>query len=120
MFYDTWDYPLDDPKTAKIKQYKRQANYYEKKEKSIENYLNQIDSKLIDIETDYHLGKYSSSTSTDNVLDYKYYDSETSMYNLSEPLIQYIKEQQNTVKKKKSEVHQLYQKYYKLVLEEEK
>lgn len=120
MFWDTCDFWTDDSKTRQVKAYRRKSNYYEKKKKSLENYLDIINGMLQEAENNYHLGTYTTIGSQDDVLHCLYFETESKMYQQTDELLESLKTKKESLKKQKDKAKELYQKYYNLAIKEDR
>ena len=119
MFWDTMDFFTDSQKIKRVKSYRRKSNYYESKSDSLSRSLVVIDHELSDAKSDYGLGNASISGSKDNILTYRYYNTETSMHNQTARLLSQLENQRNVLKQARDEAQRLYREYYNFAIRED-
>ena len=113
MFWDTWDYWTDDPKTKRIKSYRRKSNYYEEKYNTLSDSLTTIDRLLSDAKYHYNLIGTGITYVNDDVINRRYYDTETTLYKKVSVIINDLEDSKRIISTQKNNAYQLYVTYYR-------
>lgn len=119
MFWDTMDLWLDDNQIRKVKALRRKSNYYEGKYDDLNSYLSTINKLLSSAENTYGLWKKTISSASGNVLQYKYYESKSSMYSEADNLVSILESNRTIISRQKSKTYDLYRYYYYQAIRED-